>query len=394
MARLKTEHEIRELLSRRLVRGFAEHVAGAREDWPHTLALGRPSRQEILEGFASLDTLVRTLRTWEDAWGVEVAYETREAGGPKRLPARVTIPSLAVAAALAEPRDRERWTAIVQRTQERHGQLKARFPELDPSVLAQVLRKMDGAEDLQFELLLQAGAWFGSHDARGMSPRQVPLPGIDGKWLNAARNRSLVCLLAGKEALELVGRPQLLEFAYLDPAYLGQGLRRYDSYVAGDATLPAYEPGWVLVVENKDSYLSFPAMDGGICVFGAGHAGSAVVSQVPWIQAAPRVFYWGDLDADGFEILNGYRLQGLECMSILMDRATLIRFGRYGTNLEKDHRTPLLRHRKELATLDVEERATYELITSKDYTGHRRLEQEKVPLAEAVNALKEKLARL
>lgn len=394
MARLKTEHEIRELLSKRLARGFAEHVAGAREDWPHTLALGRPSRQEILEGFAALDTLVRTLRAWEEAWGVEVSFETREAGGPKRLPARVTIPSLAVAAELAAPRDRERWTAIVQRTQERHAQLNRLFPNLDPSVLAQVLRKMDGAEDLQFELLLKAGAWFGSHDARGMSPRQVPLPGIDGKWLDTARNRSLVCLLAGKEELGLVGRPQLLEFAYLDPAHLGQRMRRYDSYVAGDTTLPAYEPAWVLVVENKDSYLNFPAMEGGICVFGAGHAGSAVVSQVPWIQAAPHVFYWGDLDADGFEILNGYRLLGIGCTSILMDRATLNRFGRYGTSLEKDHRTPLLRERKALTTLDVEERATYELIISKDYTGHRRLEQEKIPLTEAVHALEERLARL
>lgn len=391
MAGLKSERQIREALSRRLSRSYAEDVAGDHTSWPYAIPLGRPSKQEILKGFADLDALVRTLRAWESTGDVEVIYEQREAGGPKRLPLRVVIPSRAVAAELAAPRDNERWTTIIERTQRRFEELSARFPHLDVPVYAQVLRKMDGADDLQFELLLSAGSWFLTHDARGLSPREVPLPGIDGKWLNTARNRSLVCLLAGKEELGLVGRPQLVEFAYLDPGWLAQGGRHYDSAVVGDVSQPQYVPDWALIVENKDTYLNFPAMKGGICIFGSGNAGMTAVRRVPWMQRMRRLFYWGDLDADGFEILAGYRAQGISCTSILMDRATVTRFGRYGTRLEKDHRTPLVRERKELAMLDDEERATYELLTSASYRGNVRLEQEKIPLAEAVQALEQAL---
>ncbi|MDO4537209.1 MAG: DUF2220 family protein [Coriobacteriales bacterium] len=371
MAGLKTERAIRDELSRRLARTYLTDLCYGEDSWPFTLSLGRPTKAQILEGFSTLDALVATLRNWEQLGLARVEYAMREAGGPKRLPSHLEIPSQQAAAKLASPRGGEPWRKILQRASARRSQLLDCIPGLEPDVHIDVLRKTDAQDDLEFELLLAAGSWFRTHDAHGLMPREVPLPGIDSKWLNAKQRQKLLCALASKDTLGLRERPPALEFAYLDSAHLAGGGRRYDSWV----------------VENKDTYLNLPQLSGGICIFGSGRAGQALVGELTWIREAKRILYWGDLDADGFEILNGYRAHGLSCESMLMDRRTLERFGRYGTSVEKDHKTPLVRERKELPHLNAEELSTYELLTDPAYQGHRRLEQEKIPLSEALAVL-------
>lgn len=375
-------------MGRRLARTYVDEIAGVRTSWPHTFSVGRPSREEILADLRAVDALTQTLRAWEDAYGTTTEYRMREAGGPKRIPSHVTVPSLEVAALLAPPRKPQGWTHALARTRSRLALLAQRFPATDAATRAQVLRAQDDCDDLEFDLVLQAASWFLAHDAHGLMPRQVPIPGIDSKWLNNKRRQQLICLLAGRDALGLAQRPALLEFAYLDPEHLRRGGRHYDSWTQGDTTAVPYEPDLVVVVENKDTYLCFPALERGVCLFGSGFAGATLAAGLPWLARARRIVYWGDLDADGFEILNAYRANGIACESMLMDRATLERFGRFGTDLEKDHRTALVRQRKELPFLTPEERDAYLLLTSDGYRGHRRLEQERIPLGEALARLR------
>ncbi|MBR3317842.1 MAG: hypothetical protein IKG21_08535 [Atopobiaceae bacterium] len=465
MSGLKTERELRDVLSRRLARTFAEDVCGVEAAWPWTLHVGKPSSRELVRNLEALDVLIRALRVWEAQTNVVVCYEMREAGGPKRVPCRVEIPTADDAALLATPRKgaagrtgvstdggatkravkqagdrmagqadapfadgakgratmeaanrmarresasiggstsrsnkavghdeqasaRDSWPATLARARARRDLICEALPHVDAAACAKTVRTTDAWEDIQFELLLSAAAWFYEHDAHGLTPRQVPLPGIDAKWLDTVRNRQLVCLLSDKEELGLVGRPARLEFAYVDPTHAQRCRRRFDSWVDGDSCELVYEPTTCVIVENKDTYLSFPALEGGICVFGAGKAGMAVAATFPGVCDAAEVFYWGDLDADGFEILNGYRERGVACQSILMDYVTLERFERYGTSLEKDHRTPIERERKDLPHLTEAERAAYDVLTDPTWTGHRRIEQEKIPLDEAVAALR------
>lgn len=188
---------------------------------------------------------------------------------------------------------------------------------------------LDGCDDLECELALKAGSWIGSHGTRGLTYRQVPVPGIDSKWLQNKRRCERLEFLSNKEDLGLVGWPSCVEFAYLDPAHSASGGRHYNSWVYGDASHPPYQPQTVIIVENKDTYLCFPELVGGSCVFRAGYSGASTVGQLPWIQSAQRIVYWGDLNADGFEILNSYRAGGLACSSILMDVETPERLGRY-----------------------------------------------------------------
>ena len=387
MAGLRSEAQIREALSRSLQRSFAEVAAGTCDEWPLRMPLGRPSRQDLLDGLPELQALTLALRRWETDLGCTTDYAMREAGGPKRVPTHLTVPTADVAARIATTRKGEPWTLILKRTRKRAHVVRAEFPQLAADDVAHVLRSLDAADDLEFELVMSAGSWFQTHDARGLTPRQVPIGGIDAKWLNNKRRQDLLCLLSGKGDLGLAGRAASVEFAYLDPTHLAADGRHYDSWVDGDVARPAYEPRTVLIVENKDTYLCFPQHEGGICVFGSGFAGPALVTRLPWVREATDIVYWGDLDADGFEILNAYRAAGLACRSILMDEATLERFGRFGTSVEKDHRTPIERPRKDLPHLRGAERRAYELLTDPDYEGHRRLEQERIPLTEAAALL-------
>ena len=208
------------------------------------------------------------------------------------------------------------------------------------------------------------------------------------------RDQALICLLAGKDDLGLVARPRELSLSYLDPKHLKAGGRRYDVRVEGDdAWQPAYIPRVVLIVENKDSYLLFPEVEGGICVFGAGKAGPAICSQHDWIASAERLFYWGDMDADGLEILNSYRAAGIAVESILMDIESFGRYERFGTRMAAGKRSLEDHARTDTPWLNDGEQRLYDLFFDGSWRGALRVEQERIPLDAALAELMRKLGR-
>lgn len=114
-----------------------------------------------------------------------------------------------------------------------------------------------------------------------------------------------------------------------------------------------------------------------------------------------QVVYWGDMDAAGFEILSKVREQGVECESMLMDRATYDEYAVYGTNSMpdsgksgKDGRRANgsekeIAPRKPRATpgLRPDERALYEALCTGEGVPFRRLEQERIPIVVAMAEL-------
>ena len=61
----------------------------------------------------------------------------------------------------------------------------------------------------------------------------------------------------------------------------------------------------VYVVENKITMLSFPVIEDSIVIWGKGYAVDEI-KDVKWLKEA-NIFYWGDLDAHGFQILSEFR---------------------------------------------------------------------------------------
>jgi hypothetical protein len=80
----------------------------------------------------------------------------------------------------------------------------------------------------------------------------------------------------------------------------------------------------VIISENKMTFLTLPPVTNGIGVWGAGNA-AALLHDVGWLSNC-HIFYWGDLDTQGLEILSRLRSVFPDTRSLMMDIDTLNRF--------------------------------------------------------------------
>lgn len=275
----------------------------------------------------------------------------------------------------------------------RRRRMLRRF-QLDDEVLVRALRDTRGYSDADFSMLVSCAEWASRHEMAGLAPRQVPVPGVQGKFLDNKKNRELIATLAGKGTLGLSGEARYVMLKYLDPSSaISHGLCRLGSF---DEGRPPYRPSFVVIVENKETFSDFPAMAGGVCVYGAGKAAESLVTRIGWLKDVPSVFYWGDMDSDGLEILTGIRAHGLACESVLMDFDTFERFEKLGTAVSArggEIAVPSLDDRRDvLRWLTAEESVLYRAICA-GKTRYPRIEQEKIPFGYAVGWIEDGLAR-
>ena len=162
----------------------------------------------------------------------------------------------------------------------------------------------------------------------------------------------------------------------------------------GDSVVLPYQPSIVLIVENKDTAILFPEMARAVVVEGNGNAAVGLLPQVPWIARAEAAIYWGDIDARGYEIVNGLRAHLPQIRTVLMDSATYEKYSEFGTRT--DERGLELKPRKRLALphLSETERAVYLNVTDPEWTRHRRFEQERIPLPVAHTHVRAAVTRI
>lgn len=131
----------------------------------------------------------------------------------------------------------------------------------------------------------------------------------------------------------------------------------------------------LLITENEITFLTLPPLPNTLGVFGSGFA-VGPVGHLEVLQTA-RVFYWGDLDAHGFQILATLRRQTGQTVALMMDRETLETFREFvGKSKPTSGRT--------VEGLTVEERRLFEQLAD----ANLGLEQEKIPHAWAVRVLR------
>ena len=131
----------------------------------------------------------------------------------------------------------------------------------------------------------------------------------------------------------------------------------------------------VYIVENKMNMLTFPNKDNSIVIWGHGF-GVDIMKDVEWMKTK-RIFYWGDLDAHGFQILSEIRTHFPHVESFLMDRETFDKF------FEKDNGSET--NVEKLSFLTQEEKTMFEFLKENNY----RLEQEKIPYEYISNRIPE-----
>lgn len=357
----------------------AQGAGTGRVAWPYTVALGKVSSAQLASRFGDFLHELDQLQRWAAQHDVEIVWdERRVAGTPQRVPTHVRVASLAHAATIAG----DGWPDRLERARQRAAVLRARFPH---AATPTTLTAVHPLSDLDFDLLCRAADWFATHDASGLTPRQIPIEGLHAKWLNT--RHGLVRDLSGKPDLGLLpAHPTRLHFTYLDPAHRAGGGRVHDSATVGDAVTLAYEPRVVVISENKDTAIHFPPVPGGVAVEGVGKGGRTAAA-FDWLVRADIVVYWGDMDADGLEILDGFRAAGVPARSILMDPEAYETWERYGTNSYPNGREIGSRSPAAVPRLTADEAALYARLCDPGWTRHRRIEQERIPLAVATEAL-------
>jgi hypothetical protein len=120
-----------------------------------------------------------------------------------------------------------------------------------------------------------------------------------------------------------------------------------------------------IIVENKTSFLTLPSFPGAFAIFGSGFDVS-ILKVVTWLKHT-RLLYWGDLDAQGFEILALLRRSLPNVQSVMMNQETLEKFRKFAVS-----GTPAIpTHYPELRD---DEAAVYQLLADHNL----RLEQERI----------------
>lgn len=375
----KTPEDVLRTLTTRLTKLWTAAATGQEVDWNPRITLAPPESSELNRDFSAHLPWVHRWNQWAQEHSLDLVTRTRNVAGSEQfIPQAVIVPDLKTAARLVG----DGWPERLARGSELATHLAERFASVrDPRILSVLVREVTDWTDLDIDLLIAAGDWFTVRDGAGRTPRQIHIDGMQAKWLNTSQH--LVRMLSGREDLGLAPpHPPRVHFSYLDPDHRAAGGRRYDCHSLGDINTLPYPVRAVIICENKDTVVAFPEVPGGIAIEGNG-SGPGAIPELDWVRRAPVVTYWGDLDADGLEILSQFRDSGIVHQSLLMDQATYQQWGKYGTNHDRKGRRLTGRVPKPGLSLDETERSVYEMVCDPGFTGFRRLEQERISLTTA-----------
>ncbi len=230
--------------------------------------------------------------------------------------------------------------------------------------------------------LLSLAEFFVAHPRPGIFAREIPLP-VSTKLIEKHRRQLAAWLdrLLPPETIDVRYGYDAFEprygLRYARPHYLLRVLDRELQLELGlpfdELSLPAQSlaklpvsRAHVLLVENKTTLLSLPSRQRGIVLGGLGNA-ITQLADIPWL-GTEDVTYWGDLDAEGFEILNRLREHLPRVSSLWMDEAAVIEFQHLATA-----GNPVVE--KPLSQLTEPERQAYSLLCDRGL----RIEQEHLP---------------
>ncbi len=269
------------------------------------------------------------------------------------------------------------WTLL----QTQVATLRLRLPSLDrwlrePGNWRKLLEVDDALDGL-----VSLTRYFVAHPRPGVFARQIPVASskllenhksLLGDWLD--RLLPAEAIDPRYDATQFEARYGL---RYARPHFLVRSLDRamgqriglpFDECSLPAETLSRLEIGDadVYIVENKISVLTMPQRPNSLVLGGLGNGVTQLV-EIAWLHDR-SVYYWGDFDAAGFEILS--RLRGLlpDVRSWRMNTETLTRYRALATHITKiDPRTGL--------HLTDDERAGYEFVCQNGL----RIEQEHLP---------------
>ena len=327
--------DIKHQLERRWQRG--QILAARLKDealFPLQLILKKPDAKALSDHFNAvrlwIQSLIKGSKT-QRGFGYEIEWRTvkHRVHGRNRIPTAVVIPTQDDALRLIGK------TRAVQRFDSLSEMTLARFPALAERLALKPLTLLEHADE--WNSILAVVDYFSTHPRPDLYLRQLDIPGVDSKFIEARRGligELLDCVLP-EQAIDtnvtgvkgfnrrygLKEAPPLIRFRLLDPALFIHGL--------SDLSIPPEQFAClklpvkrVFITENKINGLAFPDVRDALVIFGLGY-GLDRLKEIAWLHHV-SLHYWGDIDTHGFAILNRLRASFPDSASLLMDRETLM----------------------------------------------------------------------
>jgi hypothetical protein len=210
-----------------------------------------------------------------------------------------------------------------------------RQPTLLPWLQRQPLRALALAE--VWPQLLDVVAWLQAYPRPDIYLRQVDLPGIHSKFIEAQRGvlSELLDLTLPADAIDsgaaqfarrygFRDKPLRVRLRFLDPEHPAWVSGADADYTVSQQAFARLAPDvrHVFITENEINFLVLPPAAGSLVVFGAGY-GFEAMAGAAWLQQC-GLHYWGDIDTHGFAILDQLRARFPHAQSFLMDHDTLL----------------------------------------------------------------------
>ena len=348
--------------------------------FPMTLRCKRPTAQVLAARFDDVRAWIRLLEEQSRArrgFGYDIVWHeiNHRQLGRNRVPAGIVVPTERDGLALiGKAGEAEAFDRLASRT-------LTMFPALHTLIVRKPLLLVDNAA--VWDRVLAVLAWFAAHPRSGLYLRQLDIPGVDTKFIEARQGLIAELLdaalavgrsgtappLSFEARFGLRTRPPLVRLRILDARLAIGGLT--------DLTVPAEQlarlslPATrVFITENEVNGLAFPPVEDSIVIFKLGYA-VELLGEVRWL-ADREIHYWGDIDTHGLAILDRLRAVFPQARSLLMDAATLVAHEPLWGREDAPHQGDLER-------LTEAERALYAGLCDNRFGDRVRLEQERIP---------------
>jgi hypothetical protein len=358
--------------------------------FPRRLHFKGPNPSQMAERFEDVRRWIARLDAEARFYRIVWRQVRHQVLGTNTVPSQIWIDSLDDALEwIGRRKDAGRFDRLLALTRERQ-------PELISWMAGRPLRTLELADD--WTRLLDIVAWVQRHPRSGIYLRQIDIPGVHTKFIEAHRAvlGELLDLALPSGAVDdahrgirgfcgrygFTDKPLRQRFRLLDSALalLPTGTDQ-DFTVSGDTFARLKTPvKRIFITENEINFLAFPRCAESMVIFGAGY-GFESLADAGWLHER-QLFYWGDIDTHGFAILDQLRAHFPGAASFLMDRATLMAHRHcWGTEPRPETR--------ELPRLTAEEHLLYDDLRQ-DHLGERlRLEQEMIGFGWLKTALAE-----
>jgi hypothetical protein len=238
------------------------------------------------------------------------------------------------------------WTRLksdFERIISRINVLRQELPPLEPWIVSSWNKLQELDQD--FQDLVTVTRYLRDHPRPDCFPRELPLAvptklverqqKILADWLDIVLPAE--CIDFGCDRRDFAARYGFKSFRkhlllrFLDRDWsneLGLPFEELSLPPTSIYALPVKQ-GRVIIVENKTNLLTLPPMPRTIGIFGEGKGVSQLL-RIGWLDQS-EIYYWGDLDVEGFEIYAHLKFRFPQTTSVMMDLPTIRRYEHLST---------------------------------------------------------------